>query len=147
MSNRPSVRILTLTVATVAACLVSAGSASAQAYLSGRFSLPYEVHWRGAILPAGDYTITMTRFEEPALLRHAGGASVGLVSAVSVRNARDDAPTGLFVALIGTNREVRSFNWRERGLAFVYSPMTDAERTSLTENKPPESVPVRLAAR
>ncbi len=146
--SKSSLRVLTLTFVALTAGLASARTASAQSYLSGSFKLPYEVQWRNTVLPPGDYTITMTTYEEPALLRQATGAVVGVVQAVAVRKPWNNAPTGLFVALIGNRREVRSFNWKERGIAFVYAPLTPDERTSLASLRQPEAEqPTRMASR
>jgi hypothetical protein len=41
----------------MAACLLGS-PAKAQASFQGKFTLPYEVHWGQATLPAGDYVIT-----------------------------------------------------------------------------------------
>ncbi len=61
------------TVAILAACAL-AGAANAQpATFSGKFTLPYEVHWGKTVLPAGDYSITMDRLDSAAIVRSASG--------------------------------------------------------------------------
>ena len=41
-------------------CL-SAGLGKAQDVYRGKFTLPFEAHWQGAVLPAGDYMISLPR--------------------------------------------------------------------------------------
>ena len=43
-------------------CL-SAAIGKAQNAYAGKFTLPFETHWGGAVLPAGDYTMTVSRLQ------------------------------------------------------------------------------------
>jgi hypothetical protein len=69
-----------MVVAALAAGSV-ARTASAQV-LKGRFTLPYEVRWGMAVLPAGTYLIIMDNVRGPALLTTTEGEA-----AVSCRRA------------------------------------------------------------
>src|SRR6266566_3184627 len=48
-------------------CL-SAAIGKAQNAYDGKFTLPFETHWGGAVLPAGDYTISIPSESTPYLL-------------------------------------------------------------------------------
>jgi hypothetical protein len=146
MSSKRSLEVVKLLVVAVAATCAFAGTASAQPYLNGTFTLPYEVHWQGAVLPAGDYSITMSNSNSPAQLRNATGGGA-FVLAACIDRAKKNAPTSLFITRQGNDRVVRFFNWRERGVTLVYKPLTRAERTALARVHEAETVPVRMASK
>ena len=52
----------------------SAGLGKAQNTYEGKFTLPFETHWRGAVLPAGDYTVSIPSESTPYLLYVRGEA-------------------------------------------------------------------------
>ena len=147
MSSYRSLKVVKVLVVTLAATCVLAGKASAQSYLSGSFTLTHEVRWQGTALPAGDYTITMNSIQQPALVRDAKGKGVVLAMAKVIAGAAADAPTSLFVTQQGDVRVVRSFNWKERGVTFVYAPLKGAEREALARLDAVEAVPVRMASK
>jgi hypothetical protein len=146
MSSKRSLKVVKLLVIAAVVSCAFAGTASAQSYLDGTFTLPYEVRWQGAILPAGDYSITMTSSNSPALLRAANGGGGAFVLARCVDPARKGAPTSLLITRQGNERVVRFFNWKERGVNFVYKPLTKAERTQLASVEQAEIVPIRMAS-
>ena len=59
-------------VVTLAVCFL-AGAANAAPTFSGKFTFPYEVHWGRTVLPAGNYSITIDRFEPAAIVRSTNG--------------------------------------------------------------------------
>lgn len=138
-----------LTPYLVAAAMLGAfaGTASAQSYLNGHFTLPNDVRWQGTILAAGDYAITMSSSQGPALVRQANGVGALFVLAKIVKPAEKGQPTGLLITRRGSERVVRSFNWRERGITFVYVPLTHEERETLARADEREAVPIRTASR
>lgn len=83
---------LMFSVLAVATCL-SAGTASAQPILKGTFTLPYEVRWGMALLPAGQYTIVVDSSHSPALVSTASGSGRAYVMAQVVNDASQDQPT------------------------------------------------------
>src|ERR1700739_3972527 len=66
-SNMKTVKMLT--ILTLAMC-ASAAAANAQS-VTGKLTLPYEVHWGTATLPAGEYTITMDSIDSATLVHSA----------------------------------------------------------------------------
>jgi hypothetical protein len=53
----------------LAAIFASATPATAQRVYKGSFTLPHEVRWQNATLPAGDYTFEMKSLETSSLIR------------------------------------------------------------------------------
>jgi hypothetical protein len=98
----------------------------------GEFTLPYEVRWGNAVLPAGAYTITFESAYRPAAVRRVGGRSVLFVPTRLVDDARKDQGTALLITRGEHGGIVRSFNWVEGGKSFVYKPITKAERELLS---------------
>ena len=121
-----------------------ARTASAQV-LKGRFTLPYEVRWGKAVLPAGTYSITMDSVRGPALLAATDGRDRCLVQAALVDSASVGVATGLLITRVEGERTVRSLNWREGGRSFVYEPIKKAKRRLVAEAKDVEAVPISVA--
>jgi hypothetical protein len=127
-------RILTIGAPLVTAAALSlslAGTAGAQPLLVGEFTLPYEVQWGHAVLPAGSYRITFESAYRPALVRRTGGRGIVFVKAAFVDQAQRDQGTALLVSRGERAPIVRSFNWVEGGKSFVYSPISKAEQGRL----------------
>lgn len=129
-----------MVVAALAAGSV-ARTASAQV-LKGRFTLPYEVHWGRAVLPAGTYSITMDNVRGPALVTTTDGRGRLLVQAGLVDSATAGRATGLLITRIEGERRVRSLNWQEGGRNFVYEPIKKAKHGLTAEAKDVEAVPI-----
>jgi hypothetical protein len=65
-----------------------ATSGNAQNVYQGKFTLPFETHWGGATLPAGDYTFTMSSAmsDYRLIIR-------GQVNAIIMATSTDDRPS------------------------------------------------------
>jgi hypothetical protein len=123
-----------------------AGAAQAQSNYSGAFTLPYEVRWGGATLPAGEYLLAMDSIKGPLSVVDAAGRTRVLV--YGYPDAPTSAqPTSLLVTRDGAERTVRSFNCPRWGRKFVYKPFTRAERDLLADGERAETVAVRMASR
>lgn len=147
MTTKRSLTVVTLLVVTAAVAGSLAGTANAQAVLKGTFTLPYEVRWGQAVLPAGEYSITFDSLSRPARVTPATGRGGVFVMALAIDDASQDQPTALLVTRGERGRIVRSFNWREGGKAFVYKPFTKAERELLASASPAESVSIAMASK
>lgn len=130
----------------VAVC-AAAGAASAQPLVKGSFTLPYEVQWGKAVLPAGHYSIAIERADRPAALSTATGRVVAYVMARSFEDAPQDQATTLVITKSEARRVVRAFNWREGNRRFIYRPFTQAERRQSASAAGLETVAVRVAQR
>jgi hypothetical protein len=132
-------------LATILAGL-SVGAAQAQSYYSARFTLPFEVHWGAATLPAGEYSLAMSSIEGPLNVSDAQGRIRVRVYGTPDSPTRTQ-PTSLLITRDGADRVVRSFNCQEWGRKFVYLPITRAEQDLLASGERVETVTVRMASR
>src|SRR6267142_1977948 len=83
-------------VAVAFATLMCATGAHAQISFTGRFTLPYEVHWSNAVLPAGEYSIVIPSLNSPGIVRSAGWRQVWFVPA---GHAEDSKVTSAYLTL------------------------------------------------
>jgi len=127
------------------AICAAASAASAQPLVRGSFTLPYEVHWGKAVLPAGDYSISIEHADRPAAVRTATGRIVAFVMPRSFDDAHQDQSSALIITKAENQRVVRAFNWREGNRLFIYRPFTDAERRQSASGDASEAVPIRVA--
>ena len=123
-----------------------AGAAQAGSVYGGKFTLPYEVRWGGATLPAGEYTLAMDSLKGPLNVIDASGRVRALVYGVQDPPTKTQ-PTALLVTHDGGQRTVRSLNCPPWGRKFVFKAFTRAERDLLASGERMETVPVRMASR
>jgi hypothetical protein len=124
---------------------LTAGAAQAQSY-TARLTLPYEVRWGTATLPAGDYTLAMDTVAEPLRVIDASGRIRVFVHGIP-DPATKSRPAALLITRDGAERTVRSFNCPAWGQEFVYKPFSRAERARLASGDRSEAVAVRMASR
>jgi hypothetical protein len=145
--KKASFNFLKLAVAAAIAVGLSVGSASAQPLVKGTFTLPYEVHWGKAVLPPGQYSITIDDARRPSLVSNTvTGERRAFVMARALSDAKKGQPTGLLITKIENERFVRSFNWREGNQSFIYRALTKTEFT-LGSASEPVAVAVLMAQR
>ncbi len=132
----------------VAALLVglAAGAAQAGAAYRGKVTLPHEVRWGGALLPAGEYSLMMDSIRGPLSIIDASGRTRALVSGFPDVPTNGQPPS-LVITRDGAQRTVRSFNCPPWGRSFVYKPFTRAERDLLANGERTETLTVRMASR
>jgi hypothetical protein len=125
--------------------VAAAVAASAQASLHGKFQLTSETRWGKAVLPAGEYSLTIDSTQQP--FRMTVQAINGKASAMTVAVSSTDAAPGgsyLFITGSGADRTVRSMNLPQLGRSVVYEPLTKAERETLYA-KTSQTVPIQIA--
>ncbi len=99
-----------------------AGVANAAPLYRGRFSLPYEVRWGQAILPAGEYLVRFVDVQTRVfvVIQDAkSGKDVAYLSPVTSSEAR--GTSALFITDEG-ERVVHSLRVAELGEIFIYQP-------------------------
>ena len=133
-----------LALAAAIAVGVSVGPASAQS-LKGTFTLPYDVQWGKAVLPAGPYTVTFDSLHGPAIVRTSTGRGLAIVMARSVDKAMNDQPSALLITKIENQHVVRYLNLREADTAFAYRPFTKSERSLVGKVDESLAVPILMA--
>ena len=127
---------------------LSVGSASAQPLVKGTFTLAYEVHWGKAILPPGQYSISIDDPRRPSLVINTlTGERRAVVMARALGDAIKGQPTALLITKVENARFVGSFNWREGNQRFVYRALSNTEGTQVGSGSEPVAVPILLAQR
>jgi hypothetical protein len=125
--------------------VAGAVAANAQTILHGKFQLTSETRWGKAVLPAGEYSLTLESTQQP--VRVIIQAVNGKASAMALAQATADAAPGgsyLFITGAGTNREVRSMNLPSLGASLVYKLLSRHERETLYASES-QTVPVQFA--
>jgi hypothetical protein len=130
----------------LATCL-SASSARAQSRLNGMFTLPYEVHWGQAVLPAGDYLLSITTTGNPAIVIIEDAKTGRRVATVapSIREYAAGGKSALLIGHRGTQVVVHSFRAAELGMVFISDPALAHERAVRKEARETQVVPVLQA--
>ena len=125
--------------------VAGAVAANAQAPLHGKFRLTSETRWGKAVLPAGEYSLTIDSMQKP--VRMFIQATNGKTAAVALARITSDAAPGgsyLFITGSGPDREVRSMNLPELGTSLIYKSLSQHERETLYA-KTSQTVPVQMA--
>jgi hypothetical protein len=97
-----------------------AGLVKAQSAFEGKFTLPFEAHWGIAVLPAGDYTISMQLANAPYFLyiRGEGKTAIIMANTANTKTVSDDSH--LTVVNTGGSQAITELEAGELGLIFVY---------------------------
>ena len=124
-------RIVAIATFALIAICASASSVSAQNVFQGKFTLPNDVRWAGASLPAGDYTFSLnstTKSGRVFLHGPDGGAFIS-ASMTDNRNAGDSSK--LTIEHRGGISFVRSMYLADLGVELAYrapeTPKKDVE--------------------
>jgi len=136
---------LRLLLGVVLAAFVFTAAANAQPSFAGKFTLPYEVRWGQAVLPAGDYVIRMDSTASPAKISPANGSSAGVYTEYPL--VEDSHMGGLYLTITNhaNQRRVRSLNLPQLGKAIVFVPLTKSEREALAKAGQIDTVPIVTA--
>jgi len=129
----------------LAACLF-ARPASAQAWIQGKFTLPYEARWGHAILPPGDYQLTFAPGDTPGMLvvRDAKSRRVVAFELINVREGSREGASALLVGTHGKQHVVYALTIAKLGESFVYERPPAHYRE---EARQTQAVPVVVAER
>jgi hypothetical protein len=114
---------------------LSFGQAKAQSAYEGKFTLPFEAHWGIAVLPAGDYTISMQSANEPYLLyiRGEGKTAIIMANGANTKAVSDDSH--LTVVNTGGNQAVTELAAGQLGLILDY-PVHKSQMKPMLGAKP-----------
>jgi hypothetical protein len=126
-----------------ATCMFAA-AANAQSSYEGKFTLPYEVHWNHAVLPAGEYSLQVKSKGMPVVLRSkSSGRSVN--SGTPILGDREKGSACLTITVQGNERIVRSVNLPRIGNSLIFEPLTKTEREMFAKAGRIDAVPVITA--
>ena len=124
-------RIVAVATFGLIAICATARSASAQNAYQGKFTLPNDVRWANATLPAGDYTFSLssTTMSGRVFLQGPNGGAFILTSATDQRNEGDSSK--LTIEHRGGISFVRSMYLADLGVELTYralkTPKKDVE--------------------
>jgi hypothetical protein len=98
-----------------------ATSGKAQNAYQGKFTLPFETHWGGATLPAGDYTFTMPSTSYPYMLFIQGQGVNAIIMAAAADEKVVSGHAQLNLVDNADVQNVETFEAPELGLTFNYA--------------------------
>lgn len=136
---------LKLILGVVIATFVCSAAANAQPRFEGKFTLPFEVRWGQAVLPAGDYVIRMDATASPAKIIPADGSSAGVYTEYPLVQDSQSGGTFLTITHEANQRRVRSLNLPQIGKTIVFAPLTKSEREAYAKAGQINTVPVVTA--
>ncbi len=127
MLNTTAAKLLLATLA--ATCLIAAAANAAPVY-SGKFTLPGEVRWGKAVLPAGEYVLTLESPSLPALvcIRATNGKTSAFVMPVGISPSHTNRSSALIIARRGNQRIVQALRLAEQELVLRYVPQKPRDR-------------------
>ena len=114
-------RVLAIVAVGIATFCVNARPASAQAAVRGHFTLPNEVRWQGATLPAGDYTFSIKSVSGPAQMELIGPNGGTFIAALTSSRSEVSGRSALILEYHAGTRVVRQMYIAPLGLRFEYS--------------------------
>ncbi len=97
-----------------------ATSGKAQNAYQGKFTLPFETHWGGATLPAGDYTFVLPSTSSPYTLYIRGEKFAAIIMASAADEKVVSGHAQLNLVDIADVQNVETFEAPELGLTFSY---------------------------
>ena len=120
-----------------------AGAANAAPLYRGRFTLPYEVRWGQAVLPAGDYLLRFVDVQTRVfvVIQDANnGKDVAYLAPVTKTEAK--GTSALLLADEGDQRVVHSLRLAELGEVFIYEPTLVRGTRDVREAQTMRTLPV-----
>ena len=97
-----------------------AGVGNAQNAYVGKFTLPFEVYWGGATLPAGEYTFTLASQSSPYTFYIHGDKTNAIVRALVADGGVLSSSARLDLVDISDVHTIRTFEAPELGVTFSY---------------------------
>jgi hypothetical protein len=122
----------------------NAQSGSGVLIYRGSFTLQHGVHWGKAMLPAGEYSISLDSNRSPALVRSKDGKTT-VFTPMPITNDGNKGPAALVIAARGDEREVLSLNLPAIGSSLVYKRLTQAQREMTAKMEQVQVAPAKAA--
>jgi hypothetical protein len=97
-----------------------AGYGKAQDAYQGKFTLPFQAEWGGAVLTPGDYTITIKSAASPYLIYLQGERKSAFILTVGVDSSEMSDRSQLTVVIAGGHRVVTALQAGQLGLVLDY---------------------------
>jgi hypothetical protein len=137
----------TALTALLAACLLASSANAQLSALEGKFSLPHEAHWGTAVLPAGDYLLSIRTTGSPTILTIQDAKTGRWVAMVApqFRRTTTARETALLISARGSQRVIHSFRVAELGVVFISEPALAREQSIGEDAGETQIVPVIMA--
>jgi hypothetical protein len=114
----------------------------------GRFSLPYEVRWGQAVLPAGEYLLRFVDVQTGVfVVIHDAKSGKGVAYLAAVSNGEAKGTSALLIAEVGNQRVVHSLRLAELGEVFIYEPALARRAENVREAQIVQTLPIVAAKR
>ena len=139
-----AIRRLSL-VTGIVAVLFAATVARAQDY-KGAFTLPIDVQWANAKLPAGNYTFVLDTAKSPHLATIRGEKATAMVMASRGVDPATRGRSELVLIRVGNQGYVRQLRLVESGQAFNYGPSAPKETFLAQGPVLIQRIPVRVSS-
>ena len=114
----------------------------------GKFTLPFEAKWGRAVLPAGEYSFTISHVAgSPELLEvRTGSKAVALVTASSVRESNRSNDNTLVTIRNGDQHSIQSLKLGSIGETFVYAAPKGVKPSLIAQGpRLVERIPITIA--
>jgi hypothetical protein len=143
MKTKKSFSMIQLLALGLLVCFLGAGVANAAPLYRGRFTLPYEVRWGQAVLPAGDYLLGFQEIGTRVfvLIRDAkSGKDIAFLAPLGNSDAK--GASALVIAGEGNQRVVHSLRLAELGEVFIYEPALARGTEDVREASKMQTLPI-----
>ena len=125
-----------------------ASVANAAPRYRGRFSLPYEVHWGRAVLPAGEYLLRFEDFQTRVFVVIQDAKSGKDVAYLAPKTKCEaQGKSALLIADKSNQRVVHSLRLAELGEVFIYEPALARGAENVREAQIVQTLPIVAAKR
>ncbi len=133
----------------VATLLFAAGANAQMNAYAGKFTLPHEVRWGLAVLPAGDYRFTLSSATTwgMILVRSSDLKTAAFVSPKGISSQKAKAPSALVIETRGNESAVRSLRLDELHLVLDFGSEKGHGRKAIEQARATQEVPVLVAKR
>lgn len=132
-----------LLLAALAITCLFAGRTNAQQAFTSEFTLPFEVQWGLAVLPAGEYRVTGDHSGTVDIQEAKSGKFVAHVRC-GIREDSRKGHSALLIATRGGQKVVHSLRLAVLGVTFIYDPAL-ARNPEIMEAHKTQAVPLVTA--
>lgn len=123
MNSKKNLSAIRLLMLGLLAALLCVGVAGAQSPMfAGKLTLPYQVQWGKAILPAGEYWFSLDPATPYRLTLHRQGQGVAFVMARRIREGNAGKKSVLVIEREGDQSTVRALRLAKLNVVFEYAP-------------------------
>lgn len=147
MTTNRSLSLVNTLVLLGAALCSSASLASAQSAIKGEFTLPTEVRWGQAVLPAGQYSFDLQSIRAPEVIHVRGEGKNVLVMASGESALPSTTDSALVLAQNGATNVVRSLRLAPLGMTLHYTPHKGEVQSVAMATGSTQRIPVRVSGR